>query len=159
MYLGILQRLPAAVVVRHLRGVRVCDFDVKAVHAVVFDLEIGDARAIAFAAFQRNQVLAAVVLNPPQFVELGVESVVDHTPFTQNGCGLGQNRACEQSCKLGQRCKVGRERRKPWTGERRKEAVQIRKQLQSLAQSRKIAWPRVPECDARGDALDVHNRT
>ena len=78
-------------------------------HAVVFDLEIGDAGAIALAALQRDQEFAAVVLNPPQFVEFGVESVVDHAAFAQNGRGFGQDRAREKIRKLGQRCKISRE--------------------------------------------------
>ena len=47
--LRVLERLPAPVVVGNLLHVGVRDLDVEPVHAVVFDLEIGDAGARAFA--------------------------------------------------------------------------------------------------------------
>ena len=59
--LGILQRLAAAVVVRHLVGLAVGDFDVKAMHLVVLDAQVGDAGAGAFARLQVDQELAGVL--------------------------------------------------------------------------------------------------
>jgi hypothetical protein len=53
--LGALQRLSALVVVGHPVGVAAADLDVVAVHAVVADLERGDAGALALALFQVEQ--------------------------------------------------------------------------------------------------------
>ncbi len=58
--LRVLERLPAPVVVGNLLRVGVGDLDVEAVHAVVLDLEIGDAGARALARLQRHQEFAAV---------------------------------------------------------------------------------------------------
>jgi len=44
------------------------------VHAVVFDLEVGDAGALALARLQRQQKVVAVGLDGAQLVELGVEA-------------------------------------------------------------------------------------
>ena len=61
--LGVLERLPAPVVVRNALDVRVRDFDVEAVHAVVLDPEAGDARASALARFELDQKRTAVLLD------------------------------------------------------------------------------------------------
>ena len=53
--LGVLQRLAAAVVVGNLVGMGVRDLDVEAMHLVVFDLEAGDAGALALADFHVDQ--------------------------------------------------------------------------------------------------------
>ena len=60
------------------------DFDVEAVHAVVFDLEIGDAGARALARFEIEQELAAVAVERAQLVELGIEAVGDHAAFAHD---------------------------------------------------------------------------
>ena len=72
--LGVLERLPAPVVVGDLLHVGVGDLDVEAVHAVVLDLEVGDAGARALARLERDQELAAVVVDRAKLVELGVEA-------------------------------------------------------------------------------------
>ena len=61
--LGVLQRLAAAVVVRHVLRIGVRDFDVEAVHAVVFHFQLGDAGAGAFARLQFEEEVAAVGLD------------------------------------------------------------------------------------------------
>ncbi len=60
---------------------RVGDFDVEAVHAVVLDLEVGDAAALALARFERDQEFARVGLQRAQLVEIGVVAVRDHAAF------------------------------------------------------------------------------
>ena len=51
-------------------------------HAVVFDFQVGDAGALAFARFQREQEVAAVGLDAAQFVELGIEAIGDDAAFS-----------------------------------------------------------------------------
>ena len=65
--------------------------DVEAVHAVVFDFEGGKAGALAFARFEFEQEVAAVVLDAAQFVELGRKAVVDHATVAQPHGGFGQD--------------------------------------------------------------------
>ncbi len=89
--LGVLERLPAAVVVGNLLDVRVGDFDVEAVHAVVFDLEIGDAGAFALARLQRHEELAAVRVDRAQFVQFAVETGRDHAAVADQCRGLGSD--------------------------------------------------------------------
>ena len=55
--LGVLQRLPAAIVVGNLLGMGVRDLDVVAVDAVVLDLQVRDAAALALARFEVDQEL------------------------------------------------------------------------------------------------------
>ena len=83
--LGVLQRLPAAVVFRNALDVSVGDFDIEAMHAVVFHLQAADASALAFARFQRDEEIAAVVLDAAQLVEIGVVAVGDDTAVAQVG--------------------------------------------------------------------------
>jgi hypothetical protein len=72
---------------------RIGDFDIEAVHAVVFDLEVGDARALSLARLQRDQELAAVGVDRAQFVQLGVESSGNDSAVAHQCRRLGRNRA------------------------------------------------------------------
>src|SRR5204862_5742731 len=94
--LGVLERLPAPVVVRYALDMRVCDFDVEAVHAVVLDLEVRDAGAGALACFELYQERTAVLLDRAQFVQLSVVSARDDVALAQNGGRLGRDGASEQ---------------------------------------------------------------
>ena len=82
--LGVFERLAAPVIVGDFLGLRPRDFDVKAVHAVVFDLEIGDTAARALARLEIEQELAAVAVERAQFVELRIEAVGDHAAFAHD---------------------------------------------------------------------------
>ena len=64
--------------------------DIKAVHAVEFHFQGGQAGALALPRFQRQQKFVAVVLDAAQFVELGVKAVVDDGAFAQPHRRLGQ---------------------------------------------------------------------
>ena len=64
-------RLLAVVVGRHGVQVRLRDFDVVAEHAVVADLQRGDAGARALALFHLGDDLLARAADRPQLVELG----------------------------------------------------------------------------------------
>ncbi len=94
--LGILERLPAAIVVGNFLDVRVGDLDIEAVHAVVFDLEIGDARAAAFACFERHEKFAAVRIDGSQFVQFSVESGRYDAAIAHQRCGFGSDRPRKQ---------------------------------------------------------------
>src|SRR6266700_379788 len=52
--LGVLKRLPAAVVGGYLAGVGVGDLDVEAVHVVVGDAQVGNASAAALALIEHR---------------------------------------------------------------------------------------------------------
>jgi len=58
--LGVLQRLAPAIVVRHLVGLAARDFDIEAMHLVVFDAQIADAGTGPFACFEVDQELPTV---------------------------------------------------------------------------------------------------
>jgi hypothetical protein len=95
--LGVLQGLPAAVVVGHLFGVGVGDLDVEAMHLVVLDLEVGDAAAFALARFELDQEGAAVVLDGAQLVELGVVARRDDAAVAQQRGGFGGDGVGQQA--------------------------------------------------------------
>ncbi len=82
--LGAFERLPADVVGRRGFGLLARQFDEVAVHAVVADLEVGQARTRLLARLQVHQVLAGVFGERLQFVQLGVvaglqdAAVADH---------------------------------------------------------------------------------
>ena len=94
--LGVLQRLPAPVVVGHLFGLRVGDLDVEAVHAVVLDLEVGDAGARALAHFELDEEFAGVRLELAQLVQLGRIAVGDHAAVHHARRRLRRDGAGEQ---------------------------------------------------------------
>ncbi len=75
---GAFQRLPARVVRWRLVGLAFADFDVVAVHAVVADLERGDARGGFLAFFQIDEELVRVGRQRTQLVEFGVVAGRDH---------------------------------------------------------------------------------
>ena len=154
--LGVFQRLAAAVVVGHghLVRLRAADFDVEAVHLVVFDLERGDAGARAFAGFQFQQEGAGVARQRAQFVEVGVVAVGDDAAFAQHAGRLGLDRACEQGMQVGAGGKRGLQRRQAGAvvGQGGRELGQ---QGERVAQAGEIARPRVLQRDAAADALDI----
>ena len=94
--LGVFQGLAPPIVIGNFVDVRVCDLDVKAMHPVVLDFEIGDARACTFARLQIEQKGAAVVLDCAQLVQLGVVAIGDHAAFSNHCTGLLLNRTAEQ---------------------------------------------------------------
>ena len=76
--LGILERLPAAVLGRKV--VRVCapDLDVEAVDAVVLHFQARYAGALAFAGLQCQQEVAAAAVQRAQLIEFGIGARGDH---------------------------------------------------------------------------------
>ena len=135
---------------------RVGDLDVEAVHAVVFDLQIGDAGARALARLERHQELAAVVVDRAKLVELGVETGGDHAAVANLRRGLRRDRARQELAPP----RIDVERLRERSDERRVHAVRARRPIagtrrERVAQPGEIARPRRGERDARGDALDV----
>ena len=157
--LGILQRLAAAVVVRHLGRVGVADLDVEAMHLVVLDLEAGDAGAFALAGFQIEQELAAVGLQCRAVRRVRRDQPGAITPPSRSRvAGSGATRAAQQFEAVGGRCQVrGASRaskRRGRAGQRFGECRQLR---QAVAQAGEVARPGVLQGDARGDAFDVRD--
>ena len=88
---GVFQGLAALVVGGGFGGLDFGKLDVETVYAVVFDFEGGEAGALAFAGFEFEQEVAAVVLDAAQFVELGGKAVVDYAAVAQPYGGFGQD--------------------------------------------------------------------
>ena len=101
--LGVFQGLAAAVVVRHLVRLAVRDFNIEAVHLVVFDAQVGDARACAFARFQVEQELARVFRQRAQLVQFGVKAGGKHAAVAHHGSRLLCHCAYQQ-VQAGGRC-------------------------------------------------------
>ena len=94
--LGILERLPSAIVVRNAGRVRVGDLDIKAVHPVELDLEIGDAGTLALTRLEREQKFSAMIIDGTQLVQFRIEALCDHTAIADLRRGLRRNGADEQ---------------------------------------------------------------
>ena len=94
--LSVLEGLPAAVVVGNLFRLRVGDFDVKAVHPVVFDTKIGNAGALALPQFEFGEKIPRVRLKRAQFVEIVRVAVGDHTALSEQYGRLFEHRALQQ---------------------------------------------------------------
>jgi hypothetical protein len=158
--LGVLQGLPAAVVVGDLVHVGVGDLDVEAMHLVEFDLEAGDAAAFALAGFELDQEGAAVVLDRAQFVEVGAVARRDHAAFAQQRAWLGGDGIREQR-DAGERC--GQRREQFGEPGRRSLAADYWAHLseprKAVAQRGKVARAGIFQRDAGGDALDVGEAT
>ena len=153
--LGVLQRLPPPVVVGYARDVAVRDLDVEAVHAVVFDLERGDAGALAFAPLERDEKAAAFGVDRAQLVEVGVVAGGDHAAVPHVGRGLGGNRPRKQRRPRGIHCQCGLRCGKQRCRKFRQHRGDRRRRCQRVAQCRQLAGPHRLQRDARGDALDV----
>ncbi len=150
--LGILQGLAAAVVVRHLVGLAVRDFDVEAVHLVVFDAQVGDAGARALARFQVDQELPGVFRQAAQLVEVGVEAARDHAAVAHHGGGLQHDGAFQQVEAFGrigqvvedgvQQRRFGVARAHADIGAQRRQVLQAGAQAGEVARARRQAAPR-----------------
>src|SRR5205823_14251402 len=70
-------RLLADVVPRHLREVRLRDLDVVTEHAVVANLEAGDAAVLLLAGLDREDLVLAAIDEPAARIDLGVVAGAD----------------------------------------------------------------------------------
>ncbi len=153
--LRILERLPAAIIVGNLFDMRVGDFDVEAMHAVVLDLEVGDAGALALTRLQRDQERAAVGVDRAQFVQLGVESRRDDAAIAYQCRGLGRDRAFKQCSPLSVYVEVGGRRVDQRGGDGCRHRAQSRQARQCVAQAGQVARARVAQRDTTDDAFYV----
>ncbi len=153
--LGVLERLAAAVIVRDFFGLRAGDFDIEAVHAVVLDLEVGDAGARPLAGLQLDQELAAVRLDRAQLIELGIKAVGNHAAFAQQRRRLGLDRGFQQCGQVVLGRKRSCELHDPLARERRESLAKLGQQPERLAQPGEVARAGGPQRDARSDAFDI----
>ncbi|MCY1226471.1 hypothetical protein D9M72_387000 [compost metagenome] len=125
-------------------------------HAVELDAQVGDAGARAFARFQVDQELAAVLGDIAQLVQVGVVAARDHAAVAHHGRGFFGDRAHQQvqgRLRYGQVLQRLRQQRAvllvadagPHVGQR----------AQRIAQRGQVARARAQQRQARGDALDI----
>ncbi len=69
---GVCERLCAAEVGRHARPVRIAHLDAVPEHAVVFDLQAADARALAFGGLHRGNRFPRVRGRMHERIEVGI---------------------------------------------------------------------------------------
>ncbi len=157
---GVFQGLPAAIIVGHSGGIGVADFNVEAVHTVVLDLQVADARALAFTRLEFDQKSAAVVIEGAQFVEIGVEAVGDD-PTVADQRGWFRQDGATQEVKGGVRSgqlRMQFDKERGCRGVRShccQRRAQFTQALQTVAQARQIAWAGAAERDPAGDTFDV----
>ena len=122
---GVLEGLSARVTCGDVRRLRLRDFDVKALHAVVFDAQRRNARGLSFTFFEVDQEVPRMVAQTAQIHEFGMVFALDHVAVAQKRCGLFENRGVELLKERGVEPKGGRERRKGFEArETRRELVE-----------------------------------
>ena len=94
--LCVLQGLAASVISGHLVKLALGDLDEEAVHLVVLNAQIGNARARFFTRLDVEQKGIGVALDGAQFIEIGVKSACDHTAIAQQRGWLRIECACQQ---------------------------------------------------------------
>ena len=102
-------RLLAVVVRRHAAEVRLRDLDVVAEHAVVADLELGDAGAGALGFFHLGNPLLAGPADAAQVVELGIDAVAHGAAVARQRRRLVEQRAIQLVAQVGQIVELGRQ--------------------------------------------------
>ena len=153
--LGVLDGLPPLVVERGALGLAPRQLDVVAVHAVVGDLELRDARPAALALLELEQVPVGAGRDRAQFVERRIKARGDDAAFAQERRRRADDRATQEVVEFRLRRKVlrgGGEQGRLEPGKRR---LKRRQEGESLAQRREVARPRRAQRDAREHALDV----
>src|SRR5205085_6649958 len=95
--------LLADVVPRHLREVRLRDLDVVTEHAVVADLEAGDAAVLLLAGLDREDLVLAAVGEPAARIDLGVVAGADRAALLDERRRIVDERAREAAGERGQR--------------------------------------------------------
>src|SRR5215472_5033676 len=153
--LGILQRLPAPIVVRHAFGIGVRDFDVETVNAVVLDLDARDAGTLTLASLKLDEERTAAVLDFPQLVERGIVAARDDVAIAKHRRWLFCDRPLEQCRPF----RIDRERPNRSLQERRATTRSGRcnggQTSERIAKPGKIARPRGGERDARRNPFEI----
>ena len=152
--LGVLERLPAAVVGRDLAGVGVGDFDVETVHVVVGDAQVRYAGAATLARFELGEEGARIGLQRAQLVQLLVVAVRDHAAVAHHGRRVFLHRAAQEREAFGRHLEIAEHPRKERRVARNR-GRELGEQREAVAQGREVARARVAQRDAAGDALDV----
>ena len=155
--LGVLQRLAALVVGRHLVDLAGRDLDVEAVHPVELHPQVGDAGAGALARLQVEQEGVAVLADGAQLVEVGVEAGGDHAAVAQQHRGFVGDGRLQQGV---QRRAAAAARRRPRPAARAAPCIgqggaQHRQQGQRGAQAAQLARAHLAQRQPGGDALDI----
>ena len=91
-----LQCLASNVLERCFVGLRLADFDVITVHAVVAEFQRRDTSALTFAKLKVNQVLVCVFRNRAQIIELIVVSRRNNTAVADQHGWAVNNRFAQQ---------------------------------------------------------------
>ncbi len=155
--LGILQSLAAAVIVGNLVGIGVGDFNIEAMHLVVFDLEAVDAAALALAGFHVDQVGTAVVVQRAQFVEIGIETGGNCAAVADLGRGFGGNGADQQIKRCLRGGQIDLQLAEQGGNRFTERRPQGSKPGQRFAQAGQIPRPGIAQGDAASDAFDIGN--
>ena len=92
---------------RHFTGLRLRDFDIETMHAVVFNLERGDAGRLALTRFELEQKVAAVGLDVTKLVEFAIKAIGHNAAVTDVDGGFRANGACEHIAELGGDGRIG----------------------------------------------------
>ncbi len=153
--LGVLGRLPARVVGGRLVGLCAADLDVVAVHAVVADLQCGDAAGGLFALFQLDQILVGVGRQPAQLVQLGVVAVGDHAAVALHRRRLRHHRLRQQRGAVGVIADALDQRVQQRAVQRGDLFAQHRGRGEPVAQGGKVTRTRRAQCHAGENALQV----
>jgi hypothetical protein len=118
------------------------DLDVKAVHAVVGDLERIDTRLALFLGFEIDQELVGIGGEIAQLVELGIEALADYAAVANQHRRILDDRRVEQRDDLGMRADVFGQPADQRAVERLEFALQAGQGLQCRRQCRQVARPR-----------------
>ncbi len=153
--LGVLQRLAAAVVVRHLVGIGTADFDIETMDTVELNLEAGNAAALALARLKCKQELAAIGLDVAQLVQLAVVAGGNDATVAHHGGGLGGDGTLQQFERIGRNGECGAD----FAQQRGAAAAQCLLQRgqagEGVAQGGQVARARTAQRNAGGDPVHV----
>ena len=161
--LSVFQGLAPPVVVGHLAGLALRDFNVETVHTVELHAQVGNAGAGSFAGFQVQQKGVTVGLYAAQLVQVSVTAVVDDAAVAHQRRRLVQKVAHQQG-RAGRRGlqvfkNLLQQLRRPRLCGHRRLRVGPQAELlcfvQGVAQRNEFAGAHLAQGDARGDPLDV----
>ena len=153
--LGVLDGLAAHPVGRDLLGLAAAHLDVVALHPVVAETQVGEPGALALARLQLEQRLVAVLADPAQLVEVGIEARRDHAAVAQQGRRRRHDGRGEQCMHVGMRAGGFGELHEQRRVDALQDVAQFRQAAERVAQPGEVARAGRAQRDAREDALDV----
>ena len=152
---GAFECLAPDVLLRYGLRLRLADFDVVAVHAVVADLQVADAGALAFGHLQVVEEAVRVGAERAKLVELGVEAGRNHaTVADKDRRRFDQRRFQQRPLVLVVATTIDEcgQMRRVQRGDRGPDRRQVRERSPQL---RQIPRPRGAQRDPGQDALEV----